>query len=121
MHTTLLVTISGTQRGIDLEAPGDIAINALLPTLLELCESQPLPSTLNNPAAWGLGSLDNSQPLPATISLIEAGVTDGAILLLQPMDYWARQHEQMPMAVPPGLAAGSHHPGVIWNQKGLLS
>jgi len=117
MHTTLLITISGTQRGIDLEAPGDIAINALLPTLLELCEPQPLPNALNNPAAWGLGSIDNSQPLPATTSLIEAGVTDGAILLLQPVDYWARRHEQ----TPPALAAGPHHPGVVWNQQGLLS
>jgi hypothetical protein len=121
MHTTLLITISGTQRGIDLEAPGDITIGALLATLLELCEPQPLPHALNNVAAWGLGSIDNSQPLPATASLIGAGITDGAILLLQPMDYWVSRRGQMPTAVPPVLAAGPHHPGVIWNQNGLLS
>jgi hypothetical protein len=76
---TLLITITTTQRSTDLEIPADVPIAQLLPRLVTLC--------VNNPEAqieqWALWSPETRTPLDQRQSLLEAGIVDGAMLVLQ--------------------------------------
>ncbi|MBV9691263.1 MAG: EsaB/YukD family protein [Ktedonobacteraceae bacterium] len=76
---TLLITITTTQSSTDLEIPADVPIAKLLPRLVTLC--------VNSPEAqmgqWALWSPETRTPLDQRQSLLEAGIVDGAMLLLQ--------------------------------------
>jgi hypothetical protein len=90
LASTLLVTLRGPLKTIDMELPGDIAVGELLPLLLEICGSlQNDPQALPQAGAR-LQVAGAYTPLPLERTLIDAGVCNGTVLVLQ----WARDTEQ---------------------------
>ncbi len=117
---TVLTTINGPGRSIDLELPGEVPIHDLLPELVKLWEPSPQEASTDS-LHWILaiadgGSLDTSR------SLIESGVVDGTVLSLRDSTSWAREREQAtqltPGVVMPGPETGGI--GIRWNKDGLL-
>jgi uncharacterized ubiquitin-like protein YukD len=83
MQQTLLVTVQGTQRRLDVELPADVPVGELIPLLMEMC-NQPMEFGANQSRSpWTLYVTNLNQPLGATQTLAEGGVLDGDILLLQ--------------------------------------
>ncbi len=80
---TVLLTIVSAHRTIDLKLPAEVPIGDLMPRIRELCGIS-LPDT--EPAkrlSWHLLLPSSGKMLDAGRSLSEAGIIDGAILLLQ--------------------------------------
>src|SRR5205823_53812 len=117
MHATILITITGPQRHVDLEIPGYIPIAELLPLLLEICGTLSMNPTLKHSAGWGLVVLDSANPLTPTVCVKDAGIVDGAVLKLQSMEEWAKQRERLQSFIPQAI------PGVVkrWNTEGFRS
>jgi len=82
MHPLLITIIIGPQRRVDLHVPGEILAGDLISALLETY-GQLAPRTATEPSRWRLGLLNAVTPLPATSSLLDAGVLDGAVLALR--------------------------------------
>jgi MinD-like ATPase involved in chromosome partitioning or flagellar assembly len=78
---TVVVTIAGPERRLDLTVPAETPIEQLMPTFMSLgvIDEKPL-----NGDPVGLAPA-GSPPLPPTSTLAECGVMDGALLELQPM------------------------------------
>lgn len=112
---TLLLTVDGPARRLDLEVPGDVPMRDLVPVLLARCGPQPLPAALADRDLWQLG-LGDTKPLGAVRTLIEAGVMDGAILLLREKAWWVQaQHRSQglsPEAIPSSQETGGI--GIRW-------
>lgn len=120
---TILLTVEGPQRSVDLEVPGEVAVSELIPLLLETCKPRQIKLTpLLDPSLWELGTKDGDMPLDRTHSLIDSGVMDGVILVLQDMETWASQRERkvhwIPQSLSPGQSTGGF--GIIWDTDGLL-
>jgi len=88
--STLLVTVRGSFKtinlelpGIDLELPGDVPVGELLPLLLEICSSQEYDVTKVLQAPISLQVEGMRTPLSLEKTLIDADVCDGAVLVLQ--------------------------------------
>jgi hypothetical protein len=80
---TLLVTIHGPLKTLDLELPGDVPVGELIPLFLDICgpgKTDPQ-ETLQAPASLQVAG--SSTPLPLDKSLIDADVSDGTVLMLQ--------------------------------------
>lgn len=86
MRQTVLVTVQGTRRRLDVELPGDVPLNDLIPLLQEMCNHSTRFAANNGLARtpWALYVAHLDQPLKTTQTLLEAGVFDGDVLLLQP-------------------------------------
>ncbi|MGH2848861.1 MAG: EsaB/YukD family protein [Thermoleophilaceae bacterium] len=92
---TLVVTIAGPERRLDLTVPAETPIEQLMPTFISLgmIDEQSV-----NGDPIGLAPA-GSPPLPPTSTLAECGVRDGALLELQPVKREERP-EPEPEAVP---------------------
>ena len=87
----LLITIEGLYGAIDLEVPGDVAMNAWLPMLLQhqaVCR----PSDPTSLSQWTIG-IKGGQRLDTANTLYNYEVFEGMILQFQPSD---RYTEQLP-------------------------
>ncbi len=113
MPTTLLITVIGPQRRVDLEVPGEQPIWDLLSELLTICITSPLSPASQSPAMWGLGRSEATSFFDARQSLLALGVVDGEVLQLQRIEAWATRRSQQD--VDPALH------GVVkrWNKDGL--
>jgi hypothetical protein len=116
---TVLLTLIGPTRQIDLRLPAEVPIGNLLPILLDLCgPGVSPPVSLDTSPAWCL-VLPNNAILPPTHSLRACGVVDGAILLLQnPAARYVQQRRAhgpsfQPQALLPSTETGGI--GVRWN------
>ncbi|HLG62088.1 MAG TPA: EsaB/YukD family protein [Ktedonosporobacter sp.] len=125
---TLLVTVRGPRRSVDMELPGDIPISDLLPLLLEMCGPPGLSAvkTNNLRAAWCLKLAHAGEPLKTSLTLIDAQVLDGAVLLLQEMIVLPQQavpvqqqqsREFRPRTILPGQSTGGI--GIVWEKDEL--
>jgi hypothetical protein len=119
---TLLVTVIGPRRTCDLELPGEITIQVLLPFLLEICGPQNTSLPEQGTTDWCLSLASGTTALNHSRSLFDAGVLDGAILHLQKtaslMEVKAPQTHFTPRVVKAGPGTGGI--GVKWNKDGLL-
>ena len=112
-----LVTVIGSRRSVDLDLPADIPVQSLMPMLLSLCEEL-TPEQINlHLARWGLGVLGD-MPLHPQHSLSNAGVVDGARLLLHALGSWGSH--SAPIAQLTGahrITARDEHQGIgiHWN------
>ena len=81
--STLLVTVCGPLKTIDLELPGDVPAGELIPLLLEICGSQEydVEKVLQAPISLQVEGMRT--PLSLERTLIDADVCDGAVLVLQ--------------------------------------
>lgn len=81
MQQTLLVTVQGTRRKLDVELPGDVPVGELLPLLLQMCGiSRP------DPGRWAVSLSGTGRVLHARRTLFENRVFDGEVLLLRRSD-----------------------------------
>jgi hypothetical protein len=122
-NPTVLVTIKGPRKTVDLELPSDVPVNELISLLLEICgpvEGRVNP-TLQIPIC--LKPVDADTPLESTSTFVDAKIFDGAILALQINDQASRLVEQpiemqfVPKSIQPGLATGGI--GVTWSKERL--
>lgn len=125
---TLLVTVRGPRRSADVELPGDIPLSDLLPLLLEMCGPPGVAAvnTRNIRAAWCLKLVNAAEPLKTSLTLIDAQVLDGAVLVLQeimalpqPVPQVQQQpyREFKPRTILPGQSTGGI--GVVWEKDEL--
>ncbi len=123
---TLLITIAGPQKQVDLQVPGEVPVEDLLPALLEICVPSSVQTTTKTvtTAVWQL--VYKHIPLSTNRSLVEAGVLDGAVLVLQdqaaqmtrPLQSVAAQPQHfIPRTVTPSRSTGGI--GVTWSNDGL--
>lgn len=121
---TVLLTIVGPTRRIDLKLPAEISIGELLPKLLELCGPPHAPEQISS--QWRLVIPAQHVALPLTRSLLACGIVDGAILLFQDYASFVAQTAQQaqaqaqapalpfhPQVLPPSANTGGI--GVRWN------
>jgi hypothetical protein len=76
MQQTLLLTLQGPRRKLDLELPADVPVSDLLPLLQQVC------GTSADSDRWALSRLASGRPLQATQTLLENKVLDGEVLVL---------------------------------------
>jgi uncharacterized ubiquitin-like protein YukD len=117
---TILLTLIGPTRQIDLRLPAEVPIGELLPILLDLCGPGVSPHAfVDTSPAWCLALPANNAILPPTHSLHACGIVDGAILLLQnPAARYVQQRpaysqSSRPRALLPSTETGGI--GVRWN------
>jgi WXG100 protein secretion system (Wss), protein YukD len=118
LAATVLVTVRGPSRTVDLELPGDVPVGELVPILLEICGAEEDASQEGRQAPPGLWVAGTPGPLSSDTTLVDAGVYNGAVLGLQTDGYQpplgdelaARQH--VPRSVEPGVNTGGI--GVTW-------
>ncbi|HEX4714772.1 MAG TPA: EsaB/YukD family protein [Ktedonobacteraceae bacterium] len=82
MQKTLLVTVQGTQRELDIELPGDVLVSELLPLLLQMCGA-PTSTRERSTIRWNISISDTGKTLQARRTLLENNVLNGDLLLLQ--------------------------------------
>lgn len=114
IERTTLLTVRGGQGSIDVEVPNGLPIQELLPKLLDALSMASGNRVLDNADVWGLGEAHAALPLSAQLTLQEAGILDGAELLLQDMAAWKRG-TQMQRPAPPPAVANEHGLSVRWH------
>ena len=119
---TILVTVMGPGRAVDLELPGETLISELLPTLLEICG--PLSLRASIPDAflwnvWGLRPVGSQQILQPDRSLTQAGILDGALLELQDLEA-LRNARPRSVFEPRTIQAQPGKIGVTWGSGPLV-
>lgn len=82
-----LVTVKGSRHTTDLELPADAPVQELMALLLTIGEDMTPEMIAMTGSRWGLG-LEGGLPFNGQLTLETAGVFDGAILVLQPLDAW---------------------------------
>jgi hypothetical protein len=118
---TVLLTLIGPTRRIDLRLPAEVPIGDLLPILLDLCGPDASPhAPMDRSPAWYLMLPTSHAVLPSTHSLHACSVVDGAILLLlqDPAAFVAQQRQANgpsfhPQVLLPSTETGGI--GVRWN------
>src|SRR5262249_38496232 len=113
---TVLLTIRGPDRSIDLKLPAEVPVSELMPKILELCGPD-LDKDQLRQARWRLFLASTGMSLSAGKSLNEAGVIDGSLLLLGESETAMRSQQQRsrpfkPRAIQPGEHSGGI--GVRW-------
>lgn len=114
---TVLLTLIGPARRVDLKLPAEVPTRTLLAKLLEICGPQ---QDQIDPAQWRLVIPGKRLVLPSDRSLLDCGVVDGASLLLQDYATFATEQQRQaqagtfrPQALPPSASTGGI--GVKWN------
>ena len=123
MLQTLLITLIGPQKRVDLQVPSEVPLGDLLPALLTM--GVPSSAQTHTPN-WQL--VYGQRLLSVERSLVEAGVVDGAVLMLQdvstqmtrPMQPIAAKPQHfVPRTVTPSRSTGGI--GVTWSNDGLTN
>ena len=93
--STLLVTIRGPFKTLDLELPGDVPAGELIPLLLEICGPQEydVQKVLQAPNSLQVEGMHT--PLPPERTLIDADVCDGTVLVLQTNPFLSAPTERL--------------------------
>jgi WXG100 protein secretion system (Wss), protein YukD len=120
MQRTLLITVQGQWRAVDVELPGDALTGELLPLLLEMCSDPALPPAHGKRAAvsWSLSVAGTGKPLATAFTLLDNNILDGDILLLQERGLLPAPDTQVkqgiPESIPPSERSGGI--GVTWER-----
>lgn len=118
MRQTLIITVKGPQRTIDIEVPGNVPVSDLLPLFLEMCgdaeESEP-PTASSVLSIVGMG-----KQLVSTLTLSANQVLDGDVLLLTKSGraIVPVASQEVSRTVIPGADTGMI--GVTWIKEGLF-
>lgn len=120
MQRTLLITVRGPWRTVDVELPGDALTGELLPLLLEMCgdPAAPPPHGERAAASWFLSVAATGKPLAEVLTLFDNSVLDGDVLLLQERSLLpvpvAQVKRGIPESIPPSERTGGI--GVTWEK-----
>jgi len=98
MHT-LLVTLIGPQRSVDLRLPSEVPLSEFIPTLLKICGTQSSDTQQANPTSWGLVCRECNDCVDSKQSLLEAGIGNGTRLILRDISSQV-QHREEPITAP---------------------
>src|SRR5579885_2979945 len=111
----LFITVIGPRRTIDLEIVADRPIRDLLPMLIEIQHAPQETHLQDAPDNWRLELLDRT-PLPASLSLTECSILDGAVLRLHRIDPGEdeRAKKLLPDIIPSKETGGI---GVKWRRE----
>jgi hypothetical protein len=115
---TVLITLIGPERQIDLKLPAEVAVGDLLPKLLELCGPR-LADHQAELSQWRLVLPSKGLTLPHNRSLRDCVVVDGTILYLQDSNSFVARQPQTtvqtfrPRMLQPSASTGGI--GVKWN------
>lgn len=119
---TVLITLGGPLRRVDVEAPVGVPIAELMPALLEACDIAS--SGPHGPAAtgWLLGAPEAGQPFPQSATLEQCGVFDGTYLVVRGTQEWmmaARAQANVPQAGPGTTMPAPESPPVTQYPGGI--
>lgn len=120
MQRTLLITVRGPWRTVDVELPGDVLTGELLPLLLALCSDPAVPPPHGErvAASWSLSVANTGKPLAAAFTLFDNDVLDGDVLLLQQRSLMhgpvAQVRQGIPELILPSERTGGI--GVTWEK-----
>ncbi|HEY7833555.1 MAG TPA: EsaB/YukD family protein [Ktedonobacterales bacterium] len=125
--STVLVTVLGPRRRVDLDIPCDVPISDLIIPLLGVCGPRVARGDpLSHPASWGLGAWRGAM-FPASRTLIDCGVVDGGVLVFQDIVSWRNGTPQLHQDAPSPVAAARPPTvtqvgdiGIKWNPGALL-
>ncbi|WFE27087.1 EsaB/YukD family protein [Solwaraspora sp. WMMD791] len=106
------VTVVGAHRRADLMLPSRAAIAEYVPGLLDLCGVDPADDTF--PPAWSLAT-GTARAFPPSMSLVEAGVTDGTTLYLR--DAAAGELDDPVVTDIEELVAAANQRGLRWDAR----
>jgi hypothetical protein len=112
---TVLITLVGPERQVDLKLPAEVPVGDLFPKLLELGGLRMARSQF---VQWRLVLSARGLALPLNRSLRDSGVVDGAVLSLQDGASFVARHQDTaqsfrPRAIQPSANTGGI--GVKWN------
>lgn len=115
----LFLTVIGPQRTIDLEIVADRPIRELLPMLIEIQLGTPAINPQDELEQWRLELPDRTH-LPASLSLNECSILDGATLRLHKIDPNEDEEAQklLPNIAPSKESGGI---GIKWRREELWS
>lgn len=94
---TVLVTVQGPDRRIDVDLPLDRAVGDLVPELLQALV--PTGGGAPDPRVWALGP-KGSRPFVPAAKLADCGVLDGSVLELKESAAWQEEPVEAPLAGP---------------------
>lgn len=120
MQQTLLVTIQGPQRAVDVALPCDVPLYELLPFLLDISgTSQPsLVADLLQTGAVSLFVERLKETLAPTFTLLESGTLDGDVLFLRvdtpQLSSTSTTAENIPETIEPSSLTGGI--GITWEK-----
>lgn len=117
---SIFVTVMGPRRTIDLELTDEAPVGELIPLLVELHGIGTGNRNLDGAQVWGVGPWGGT-PIQSHLSLAQAQIPDGAILVLQDLASWQKRHHQQParpVPVPANVQTGGI--GIKWNTEGFM-
>lgn len=85
---TTLLTVRSALRSVDVQVSADMAVQELVPLLVDLLELTAHAAAWGPRPTWELRPADARQPLAPLLTLRQAEVYDGAVLFLQQHDAW---------------------------------
>ena len=94
---------------MDLELPGDVAIGELLPLLLELCSAEKMHPQASPKSYAHLQVEGTGASLPLQKTLIDAGISNGTVLVLRTNAFPSPQAENL---APPQVGSRWIQPGI---------
>ena len=114
LSPTILVTLRGPIETTDLELPGDVPVNELIPLLLEICGPDKNSARASTQALMSLNVAGKHAPLSLHKTLVDADVYDGAVLILQMEHTSSPQAERLPLQqfTPHAVAASTNTGGI---------
>ncbi len=100
---TLLITLQVLEQHYDLRVPGEVPVGDLVPTLLATYYNRPRDGSMFDPTRWRIGVSGSRAPIPVAQSLLDAGVLNGAVLVLRDLAAWQQNEDSgATMALSPG-------------------
>ena len=118
LASTVLVTVCGSLKTLDLELPGDVPVSELIPLLLKICGSGEDTTQAFRQADARLRVAGMAGTLSSDKTLVDAGICDGTVLVLQAsgspslLDESLAPQQFMPRSVQPDVNTGGV--GVTW-------
>ncbi len=119
---SVLVTIDTSRTTLDLEVPAEVPIGQLVPSLTTIfAQHGDIPPTIGRRSLELLRA--DGTPLEHELTLLNAGVVDGARLILSDPSFVRSYSEAQTSTIPASVPSEDHRTGGIgirWNRDSLF-
>jgi WXG100 protein secretion system (Wss), protein YukD len=114
MQRTLLITVQGPRRTVDVELPGDVLTGELFPLLLEMCGDPAIspPPGERVAAFWFLTPARTGKPLASALTLFDNNILDGDVLHLQERSLLPEPVAQGKQGIPGSIQPSEYTGGI---------